>query len=507
MYHKVSLLVGWLLCLGHGLWAQNHPTVFLVGDATVATLPERYAPMAGWGHFLPLFLAEAVTVENRAQVGKSSRSFIEEGHWNQVVADLQPSDYVLIQFGYNDQKKGYRSTSPHTTYIQFLSRYVRDTRAKGAIPILVTPVAQRKYDRQPQLLPSHGQYPGAMRTLADSLNVPILDLYEKSFAYLDGLGYAATEPLFMWYAPGEAANFPQGIQHNTYLSETGARAVAQRLVEAVRESDNPLKEHLKICEQVDTIRICQGDSLWIARAYQTQTGTYRESLGYEATCERIKIVYLEVLASSVQQQHITLCTGEQRRVSGEWQEQSGIYYDTLLNHLGCDSVVVTELMVQPPLTQPTLERTASDRLRCNELGERYRWFLDDQSLPDTTATLTLRQAGTYRVQVLLQGCASLRSAGYAYAPLPTSVAPDVNQFADFYAYRRTATQWTVHLPPHHASAVLYMHDSGGRVVARYPVSFISHEVDFDFSALAEGMYTLSLVEGGKKKSVKVLWGG
>ena len=506
MYHKVGLLVGWLLCLGHGLWAQ-HPTVFLVGDATVATLPERYAPMAGWGPFLPLFLAEEVSVENRAQVGKSSRSFVEEGHWNQVVTNLQPGDYVLIQFGYNDQKKGYRSTDPHTTYAQFLSQYVRDTRTKGAIPILVTPVAQRKYDRRFELLPSHGQYPAAMRTLADSLNVPLLDLYEKSFAYLDELGYAATEPLFMWYAPGEAANFPQGIQHDTYLSETGARAMAQRWVEAVRESDASLKAYLKICEQVDTLKICQGDSLWVAGAYQTQTGTYRESLGYEATCERIKVVYLEVLASSVREQRITLCAGEQRRVGGQWQQRSGTYYDTLQNHLGCDSVVVTELIVQPTLAQPNVERMGSDMLRCDGFGKRYQWFLGDQPLPDTTATLTLRQAGTYRVQVLYQGCVSPRSEGYAYAPLPTSVAPSVNQFADFYAYRRTATHWTVHLPPHHASAVLYMHDSAGRIIARYPVSFVSHEVDLDFSALAEGMYTLSLVEGGKKKSVKVLWGG
>ena len=506
MYHKVSLFVGWLLCLSHGLSAQDHPTVFLVGDATVATLPERYAPMAGWGHFLPLFLAEEVTVENRAQVGKSSRSFIEEGHWNQVAADLRPGDYVLIQFGYNDQKKGYRSTDPHTTYAQFLSRYVRDTRAQGAIPILVTPVAQRKYDRQFQLQPSHGQYPAAMRILTDSLDVPLLDLYRKSFVYLDSLGYAATQPLFMWYAPGEAANFPQGIQHDTYLSETGAQAVAQRLVEAIRESDNPLKEHLKICEQVDTLRICQGDSLWIAGAYQTQTGTYRESLGYEATCERIKIVHLEVLASSVQKQRITLCAGEQQRVGGQWQQQSGVYYDTLLNHLGCDSVVVTELMVQPPLAQPTLERTASDMLRCDGLGERYQWFLDDQLLPDTTVTLSLRQAGTYAVQVLRQGCASPRSEGYAYAPLPTSVAPAVGGADNFYAYRCTATQWTVHLPFRRASAMLYVHNSGGRVVTRYPVSLVSHEVDVDFSALAEGMYTLSLVEGQRKKFVKVLWG-
>ena len=505
MYHKVSLFVGWLLCLGHGLWAQDHPTVFLVGDATVATLPERYAPMAGWGHFLPLFLAEEVSVENRAQVGKSSRSFVEEGHWNQVVTDLQPGDYVLIQFGYNDQKKGYRATDPHTTYTQFLSQYVRDTRTKGAIPILVTPVAQRKYDRQFDFLPSHRQYPTAMRSLADSLEVPLLDLYEKSFAYLDSLGYAATESLFMWYAPGEAANFPQGIQHDTYLSETGARAMAQRLIEAVRESNNPLKEYLKICEQVDTLRICQGDSLWVAGAYQTRAGTYRESWGYEATCQRIKTIHLEVLASSVRKQRITLCAGEQRHVGGEWPEQSGVYYDTLQNHLGCDSVVVTELIVQPPLAQPNVERMGSDMLRCNESGERYRWLFNDQPLPDTTATLTLRQAGTYSVQVLRHGCTSPRSEGYAYALLPTSITPAVDR-ADFYAYRRTATQWTVHLPPRHASSILYMHDSAGRIIARYPVSLVSHEVDVDFSALAEGMYTLSLVEGQRKKFVKVLWG-
>ena len=149
MYRKLLVCFVWLI--GSGFYSLNSrkPTVFLIGDSTVSTFAARYAPMTGWGHEFDQFFTDDITVDNRAIAGKSSRSFIEEGKWARVLRDIQVGDYLFIQFGHNDQKQDHRYTSPYTTYQDFLTQYVQDTRRRGGIPILVTsvmrpPLPQRK---------------------------------------------------------------------------------------------------------------------------------------------------------------------------------------------------------------------------------------------------------------------------------------------------------------------------------------------------------------------------
>src|SRR3546814_383022 len=93
------------LCAAFSWRTQQRITIFLIGDSTVANKPYRVSnPERGWGQVLPLYVDESITVENHALNGRSTKSFRDEGHWEKVRTRIKPGDYVIIEFGHNDQK-------------------------------------------------------------------------------------------------------------------------------------------------------------------------------------------------------------------------------------------------------------------------------------------------------------------------------------------------------------------------------------------------------------------
>ena len=142
--------------------------VFIAGDSTASQYGTERAPREGWGQQLQTFLDEdAFMVRNHAQSGRSSRSFIEQGWFDGIARELKQGDVLLIQFGHNDEKieDPTRYNEPSQAFPQWLTRYLTLAREKGATPILITPLARRKFDHG-QLLDTHGLYSQAVRALA-----------------------------------------------------------------------------------------------------------------------------------------------------------------------------------------------------------------------------------------------------------------------------------------------------------------------------------------------------
>ena len=186
-------------------------------------------------------------IVNRAVSGRSSMSFINEGLLAKILADLKAGDYLLIQFGHNDAKKEdpTRYADP-VAYQTYLAQYVNGARKAGAIPVLITPVNRRKFDENGKLIPTHGVYPEAMIKLAGELQVPLIDLTERSRVLFEKLGPEETKRLFLWFKPGENSNYPEGIQDDTHFSETGALEIAKLIVAGIRELNLPLAKYLKV---------------------------------------------------------------------------------------------------------------------------------------------------------------------------------------------------------------------------------------------------------------------
>jgi len=213
-YRFIALLLFAVL----GTAAGKPIRILLIGDSTVND-------EGGWGPGLRASFGPDVEIVNRAQNGRSSKSFRDEGRWKPALA-LKP-DYVLIQFGHNDQpgKGPERETDPPTTYRENMSRYVDEARAAGAIPILVTSIVRRNFEpngsiKRDRLVP----YVEEVRRLAEEKNVPLIDLYSLTLAQAEKLGPNGSEEI--------GRKSPDGKLDTTHLGPKGQHEIG---VMAARE--------------------------------------------------------------------------------------------------------------------------------------------------------------------------------------------------------------------------------------------------------------------------------
>jgi lysophospholipase L1-like esterase len=207
---------------------QKKIKVYLIGDSTMSVKPPDGFPEMGWGMPFVTFFDSTVVVDNRAKNGRSTKTFISENLWQPVVDQLKEGDYVFIQFGHNDEvkEKVERYTTPDE-YKKNLTRFVNETKNRKANPVLLSPVARRRFDRDGKVLESHAEYSPLVREVAKELSVPFIDLDAKSRQLLGELGEESSKLLFLQLAPGEHPNYPEGKDDNTHFNELGARKIAQ----------------------------------------------------------------------------------------------------------------------------------------------------------------------------------------------------------------------------------------------------------------------------------------
>ena len=243
---KIAIVLSVVLLMAFGL-PEHKVTIFMIGDSTMADKPLNDNPERGWGQLFPQYLTEDILVKNYAVNGRSTKSFIKEGRWDSVMKYLQKDDYVIIQFGHNDEKieDSTRYAAPKGLYRENLTRFVKEARAKGANPILVTPVMRRKFDDNGKFVDTHGEYPEAVRTLAKELNVPLIDLHKSSQGLIEQHGVEGSKKIFLWMGPKHFKAAPDGKKDDTHFSEYGASQVASLVCAEIKEKNLPLAKHLK----------------------------------------------------------------------------------------------------------------------------------------------------------------------------------------------------------------------------------------------------------------------
>jgi lysophospholipase L1-like esterase len=223
--------------------AQRRITLYLIGDSTMADKPDpEHNPERGWGQALPQFLDAGAVVQNHAVNGRSTKSFIAEGRWDSVRTRLRAGDYVLIQFGHNDQKveDSTRYTNPYTGYRRNLERFVAESRAKGATPIVLSSIVRRKFNASGVLEDTHGVYPWVARTVARETGAPFVDLQLLTEDLVVRAGPVQSKRLYVWVEQGQYPAFPQARQDDTHLSPAGATEVARLAALALRQSGEPV---------------------------------------------------------------------------------------------------------------------------------------------------------------------------------------------------------------------------------------------------------------------------
>lgn len=250
--------------------SKNATTIFVIGDSTAAEKSNfTKSPERGWGMVLQGCFDDDIIVDNHAVNGRSSKSFINEGRWQKVLDRIKPGDYVLIQFGHNDEKPAEsRHTDPGSTFDANLARFVNETRAKGGYPVLLNSVVRRcyysellkndddeklrnkTYDGEEKinsdtLIDTHGAYVIAPRLVAQQMNVPFVDATKITHDIESQLGVIGSRKLHMWYRPGENPLVPKGKQDNTHYNVYGARIVATAIADALAKEVPALKKHVR----------------------------------------------------------------------------------------------------------------------------------------------------------------------------------------------------------------------------------------------------------------------
>jgi lysophospholipase L1-like esterase len=249
MYRRTILFIGLpALILMMAFSVKTRITVYTIGDSTMANKDTVGNPERGWAMALPLFFDSAeVKIENHAMNGRSTKSFMDEERWNAILKTLKKGDYVFIQFGHNDEKQEQPSlyAAPYGDYTDNLTRFVKETRAKGAFPVLMTSIVRRHFDENGALKNSHGDYPDAVRKLAKKLNVPMIDMEAKSRRLIQDMGHEDSKKLFMHLKAGVYEKFPKGKEDDTHLVWDGAKAIASLAVEGIKELKLPLAQSLQ----------------------------------------------------------------------------------------------------------------------------------------------------------------------------------------------------------------------------------------------------------------------
>ncbi|GAB3986165.1 rhamnogalacturonan acetylesterase [Spirosoma daeguense] len=247
---RSTLLIFGLLALSAFTTPPSKITVYLIGDSTMSIKPVKAYPEHGWGMPFANFFDESVTVDNRAQNGRSTRTFIEEKRWQSVEENLHEGDYVFIQFGHNDEVPTKKSYTNEADFQTNLIRFITESRAKKAIPVLITPVARRKFDEAGKIEGTHNVYSELVRKVATDNNTPLIDLDPQSQQLLQQLGVEPSKHLFLHLAPGQHPNHPQGKEDNTHFSELGARRMAEIVLANIRSLKLELADRIVKPESV-----------------------------------------------------------------------------------------------------------------------------------------------------------------------------------------------------------------------------------------------------------------
>ncbi len=195
------------------------PTIYLLGDSTVCDQPSE--PYNSWGQMLTRFFKPGIAIANNAESGESLRGSLGANRLDKVLSTMKPGDYLIIQYGHNDEKEKGEGIGAFTTYKADLKKFVAGARKRGGIPVLVTPVQRRTFDQQGKVTNSHGDYPEAVRQLAREENVPLIDLNVMSKTLYEAWG---AEPSKRAFAPND----------NTHHDNYGSYELAKCVVKGIR---------------------------------------------------------------------------------------------------------------------------------------------------------------------------------------------------------------------------------------------------------------------------------
>ncbi len=217
-------------------------TLFLAGDSTVTD--QDIEPWASWGQCIIQYFDTAIVVANYAFSGASLSSFKSSGRLKKIERLIQPGDYMIIEFGHNDEKIKGEENGPWRSYSDLLTEFIQMAKLKGAIPILITPTQRRFFNENGTLKVTHGEFPDAMRAVATKNNVSLIDITKMSTDLYEAWGDIPSRKAFVQYPANTFPSQTNILDDNTHFNSFGANEIARCVIEGIQKLPIQLKQHI-----------------------------------------------------------------------------------------------------------------------------------------------------------------------------------------------------------------------------------------------------------------------
>lgn len=214
--------------------SEKTTTIFLAGNSTV--VDQENEPYASWGQMITRFFNNDVVFANYAESGEALFSFKGARRLDKILSVMKPGDYLFIEFGHNDQKRKGEEHSAWNSFTDLLNEFVEKTQEKGGKPVLVTPMQRRSFDGDGNIKPTHGDFPEAVRKVAEKHNIPLIDLQEMSKTLYEAWGPEESKNAFVHYQANTFKGQTRDLADNTHFNNFGAYQIALCIIKGIRES-------------------------------------------------------------------------------------------------------------------------------------------------------------------------------------------------------------------------------------------------------------------------------
>ncbi|MCR5579202.1 MAG: rhamnogalacturonan acetylesterase [Prevotella sp.] len=224
--------------------AQNVTTVFLCGNSTVVDQEEE--PWASWGQMITRWFTPQVAIANFAESGLSCTSFLAQLRLDKILTQLKKGDYVIVEFGHNDEKEKKAGDGAWYSYSRNLKIFADRVREAGGEIIFCTPTARRFFnDDHKTIRNTHGDYPEAMKTVARRENIPVIDLTRMSTQFYETLGEEDSKKSLVHYPANTFPGQDKALADNTHFNPFGAWEIAKMIVMGLKQINSPLVDSLQ----------------------------------------------------------------------------------------------------------------------------------------------------------------------------------------------------------------------------------------------------------------------
>lgn len=217
-------------------------TVFLCGNSTVVDQEDE--PWASWGQMITRWFGPQVAIANFAESGLSCTTFLAQLRLDKILSQLKKDDYVIVEFGHNDEKEKKAGDGAWYSYSRNLKIFVDRVRAAGGHIIFCTPTA-RRFFKDGHIKNTHGDYPAAMKMVAEREQVPVIDLTQMSTVFYETLGEEGSKRALVHYPANTFANQEKPLADNTHFNPYGAWEIAKMVVMGLKQIQSPLANCLR----------------------------------------------------------------------------------------------------------------------------------------------------------------------------------------------------------------------------------------------------------------------